>query len=432
MAPNPKPASSSSSSAPPAPFPIAACGSAHEAAITAVAARTQAPPELIAHHLLTLAATAAQRLISVRLPTGPVRPVSCWFLTLAGSGEGRSATESMCVGPIRQWHDEVMKTPGRAPLLLSPQRAGAHDRYARFARCGGAFAGAVADLLTTSAARNAEARSFCALWDGGIRAHSAVGTPTPPRLSVHLVLGAGEGRALLHSSDAANAGLLGRFLAVQPASRIGAREFTESDGAPPPALRALHAALIGLYERDITCDSRIIALNAPARAAWLAFARESEAAMTAEGPFAPIRPLAGRLAEHALRLAAVIAFIENDALTEITPHHLARGVDLARYYAAEALRLAGLRGPARAETDLLAALQAWLTRKYAGAEVYLRDVYCFGPGELRAAPVALRAMRQLEMLGFAEPVKASGAQAKGLRWRVAEAGAASLLQHTAA
>lgn len=368
----------------------------------------------------------------MRLPTGPVRPVSCLFLTLASSGEGRSATESLCVGPIRQWHDQVMKTPGRAPILLAPQRGGAHDRYARFARCGGAFAGDVADLLTSSHARGAEARSFCALWDGGIRASSAVGTPTPPRLSVHLVLGAGEGLALLHSEDAANAGLLGRFLAVQPASRIGAREFIESDGAPPAALRELHAALIGFYGREITCDARIIALNAPARAAWLAFAQDAEAAMTAEGPFAPIRPLAGRLAEHAARLAAIVAFIENDTLTEITPHHLARGVELARYYAAEALRLAGLRGRVRAETDLLAALQGWLTRKYAGAEVSLRDVYCFGPPELRSVSLALRAMRQLETLGFAEPVKASGALAKGLRWRLAAPGEAVHLQPTAA
>lgn len=96
------------------------------------------------------------------------------------------------------------------------------------------------------------------------------------------------------------------------------------------------------------------------------------------------------------------------------------------------LRLAQLRGRVRAETDLLAALQAWLTRKYAGAEVSLRDVYCFGPPELRSVSLALRAMRQLETLGFAEPVKASGAQAKGLRWRLAAPGAADLLQPTAA
>lgn len=430
--PPPAPSLPAAASIAPTSFPLEACGPQLEAAVTAVAARTQAAPELIAHHLLTLAAMAAQRLISLRLPTGLTQPVSCYFLTLAGSGEGRSATETLCVGPIRQWHDQMTTTPGGQAILLSPHRAGAHDRYARFARCCGAFAGAVADLLTTSHARSAEARSFCALWDGSIRASSVVGKPAPPRLSVHLVLGAGEGLALLHSADAADAGLIGRVLAVQPASRIGAREFLESDGAPPPPLCELHAALIGLYGREATCESRIIDLNAPARAAWLAFAHEAEAAMASDGLFAAIRPLAGRLAEHAARLAALLAFVENDALTEITPQHLARGVELARYYAAEALRLAGRRGPARAEKELLAALEVWLTRKYAGAEVSLRDVYCCGPGELRSAPVALRAMRQLEMLGFIEPVKASGAQAKGLRWRVAEPAAAGPLQHTAA
>ncbi|MCC6915629.1 MAG: DUF3987 domain-containing protein, partial [Rhodospirillaceae bacterium] len=86
------------------PFPVSACGPHLEAAIAAVAARTQAAPGLAAHHLLTLAAMAAQRLVSLRLPTGCTQPISAYFVTIAGSGEGRSAAEDLCVGPVRFWH----------------------------------------------------------------------------------------------------------------------------------------------------------------------------------------------------------------------------------------------------------------------------------------------------------------------------------------
>src|SRR5688572_26943399 len=85
---------------PAADFPLDSLGPHLAAAVVAAAARTQAPLELAAHHLLTLAAMPAQRLISVRLPTGPVQPVSCYFLTIIGSGEGRSAAERMCVEPV--------------------------------------------------------------------------------------------------------------------------------------------------------------------------------------------------------------------------------------------------------------------------------------------------------------------------------------------
>lgn len=77
MAPLPKPAPPPAQTytpaitlPPPAPFPAAILGPILAPAITAVAAQTQAPTSLIAHHILTLAAIAAQRLICVRLPTG--------------------------------------------------------------------------------------------------------------------------------------------------------------------------------------------------------------------------------------------------------------------------------------------------------------------------------------------------------------------------
>ena len=449
MAPIPKPPSPlsllSPTNTPRTPFPTSACGPHLEAAIVAVAARTQAPPELIAHHLLTLAAMAAQRLISVRLPTGRTQPVSSYFLTMAASGEGRSVAEAMCVGPLRSGQQRFLAQHARSedgPRLepvkisfLSPHRSGAndrYDRYARFARCSGLFAAVAADLLTPSSTRRNEADSLSALWDGGIVVTGAKDKALAPRLSAHLIATLGEGLALLRAPEVADSGLLGRLLTVQPASRIGARVFSESDGAPPPELEVLHTRLTALFARDATYETRVIAFSDEARQAWLAFANEAEAAMAPEGDFAPIRSLAGRLAEHAARLAAIIALVDDANLSEITPAMLGCGVALARFYANEALRLSNLRTPAPAEKDPMAALQAWLERKYTGAEVSLREIYCFGPAGMRSASAAMRAMRQLEMLGVVESATLPGVKSKGRHWRIPKAGDAGDLQHTAA
>jgi hypothetical protein len=488
MAPVPKPVAPAAppASLPPAAaptpatsFPTAACGPHIAAAITAVAARTQAAPELVAHHLLTLAAMAAQRLIGIRLPTGRTQPVSTYFLTIAGSGEGRSAAENMCVGPVRFWQqrfagkdmyrdekgrrlerhevnihideDNVTEIAFMAPvegselaaptkpfecdeIFLSLRRAGVNDRYDRYGRFGrrsGPFAGVAADLLTPSIARRNEADSLSALWDGGIVVSGGEDTGLAPRLSVHLVTAFAEGLALLRAPEVADSGLLGRMLAVQPASRIGLRDFVESDGAPPPALEALHARLTDLYAREATCETRVIALDVQARLAWLTFAKETEAMMAPDGAFAPIRALAGRLAEHAARLAAIIALLDEPDLAELTPPMLERGIALARFYAHEALRLSNLRGPALAEDDPLAALQAWLERKYVGKEITLREVYCYGPPVLRSATLALRAMRQLEVLGTIEFIKREGAK-KGGHWMLSAGRDLGVLQPTAA
>ncbi len=477
MAPIPKsaPVPAPLAVAPPTPrpvFPLSALGPRIEAAASAAAERTQAPPELIAHHLLTLAAMPAQRLISVRLPTGLVQPVSSYFLTLVGSGEGRSAAETLCVAPVRFWEkrftasvghvdekgramilrefsinlgriedgpegeekvinlDHYVPDPSYVPgkaaapfefdhVFLSLFRSGINDRYDRYARFGrrsGLFAGIAADLLTPSCARRNEADSLSALWDGRVVATGVEGASLAPRLSVHLVATVGEGLALLRAPEVKDSGLLGRLLSVQPASRIGARSFSESDGAPPPELHALHALLTELYAREATTETRIVVLDDKAKDAWFAFAHECEAAMAPDGPFASIRPLAGHLAEHALRLAAVVALIEDDTLKEIGADALARGIALARFYAAEALRLTDLREPQREEKDPVAALLSWLERKHAGQELGLRAIYSFGPPVIRSYAAALRAMRQLEKLGFVEVL--AGEPDGGPRWRI--------------
>jgi hypothetical protein len=395
-------------------------------AITAVAAQTQAPTSLIAHHILTLAAIAAQRLICVRLPTGAQRPVSCFFASLVGAGEGRGAAERLIVEAAR-----AAQPAPRIPSLnlfydpRPPRVRDGEDRYRSFVRQAGIFTRHPHDLIAPGAHRRAESSTLVALWDGKV-VKSAVTGPSYPRLSAHLVTTPRASRAVLGDADLLEAGVLGRLLVAAPASNIGAREFAPAeDDDPPPAFGRLLSYLGELYEKPPTAPARIIGFSKEAAAAWLSYARETEDAMRAGGALAAVRGFAVHLPEHAARLAAVVALMNDGALTEITAAQLETGLALARFYTEERLRLLDVAPPALSMSEQEDLLREWLQRKYEGKVITLRDLCRTGPRHVRDADTAYKFMRRMERLGIVQPANDTAPAASAPRrpvgryaWRV--------------
>lgn len=455
MAPNPRPERLSSLSAPrfdsPAAlqptFPTAALGPLLAPAITAVAAQTQAPLDLVAHHILTLAAMAAQRLISIRLPTGAQRPVSCFFASLVGTGEGRSAAEKTIVDTARLWErgfedafpmrvaahiDEGVDTGVQRPaplqhlnLFYDPRAPQVDDRYRAYARQSGLFARHPHDLIQPGRPRRDEAASLCALWNGRVFQRAA-GPTLFPRLSLHLTATPRAGRALLSDPELADIGLLGRLLVAVPPSRIGARTFmlAESD-EPHPAFNTLLAYLAELYEQHPCTETRVVTFSKGAAAAWLCYVQEVEAALAPGAVFASMRPFAGHLPEHAARLAAVCAFMNDCAFAEITETHLETGIALARFYADVRLDIQSEAAPMLSEQEKEELLRDWLQRTQSEKDVTLRDVCRTGPKMIRDADTAYKLMRRMERLGIVQPANAAFSGAAASRrtlsrhtWRV--------------
>ncbi|MCA0202077.1 MAG: DUF3987 domain-containing protein [Proteobacteria bacterium] len=434
-------------SAPPPPFPTAALGPLLSAAVTSVAAQTQAPAELIAHHILTLAAMAAQRLVSVRLPTGAQRPVSCFFATLIGAGEGRGAAEKMLVDTARLWErgfedefpmrvaahiDEGVDNGVQRPkplrhlnLFYDPRVPQPDDRYRAYTRQSGLFARHPHELLQPGRSRRAEAASLCALWNGKV-VQRAVGPTLFPRLSAHLATAPRVGRAFLGESELADAGLLGRMLVAAPASRLGARTFRLSNSDDPPlAFQTLLGALGAFYEKHPSADTRLVTFSNDAAAAWLSYVQEVEAAMAPGAVFYAIRPFAGHLPEHAARLAVLIALMEDGALAELTMRHLEQGVALARYYTEVRLRMQRVAPVVLSDEEQEEILKDWLAQRPAGEGLSLRDVCRVGPPQLRNADTAYKLMRRMERLGVVQPANPDFAGASRPRrpnvpyaWRV--------------
>ena len=139
---------------------------------------------------------------------------------------------------------------------------------------------------------------------------------------------------------------------------------------------------------------RCIPLASAAKAAWIQYADTIETQLGDGGVLEPVRGLANKAAEHAARLAGVLAVIENPDCAEISLVQVQAGIGLMDYYLTEALRVqsVGIGDPVLrlAETALNWLHDANLT------EVYPVLIYQRGPHGIREADTARRVLAILE------------------------------------
>jgi len=109
------------------------------------------------------------------------------------------------------------------------------------------------------------------------------------------------------------------------------------------------------------------------------------------------------LPEHAARLAAVLAIIENPAATEVSAELMIAGTTLTDHYALEALRLFGA---SQLDPDLRLAksLYEWLIHSWPEHLVSLPDIYQSGPNAIRSKKTAKKIVSILVEHGYLSPV----------------------------
>jgi hypothetical protein len=358
---------------PPAEYPIEALGPLANAA-KAVATLTQAPPAMAAQSVLAAATLAAQAHADVKLPHGAVRPLSGFFLTIAGSGERKTTCDGLALRGVNQveeqWRGEYEaamqdyrrdlaafkeatehakkhnRKQGRAaikealaavgdeprepprPVLLvndlTPDGLALHLEKSRpwagiFSAEGGGFIGGHAmnddNRMRMGAMLNAA-------WDGEPirRARVLTGYSFLPgrRISCHLMMQGAVAGKLLGDPMLADMGLLARCLTVQPESTIGGRVFQEPDRRAQVLLGDYTHRLSSMLQSapktragdDRALDPPEIECDPEARALWIAFHDEIEAEIADGNPLAPIRAFAAKLGEHAARLAGVLTIYE--------------------------------------------------------------------------------------------------------------------------
>jgi hypothetical protein len=380
---------------PPAdPFPVDALGPILGPAAMAIHDLIQAPLAICGQSVLAAAALCVQGYSNIDLPKQPGRPISSFFVSVAASGERKTAVDGEALRPIRKrvkelredyeaqlpqfkdamtaWEkarDEAKKqgngnyatiaaaltAVGPEPLkpLLpwltcsEPTFEGLYKLLSEgqpsigiFSDEGGAFIGGHG---MNDEAIKRTATGLSNLWNatdvtrtrGGDGATSLSGR----RLSVHLMAQPDIAAEMLSNPVLLDQGFLSRFLVTAPESGAGSREWREADPSSEPTIRRYEEALLRILRRPLPLvagkrnelEPPALQLTSEARALWVGFYNWSNTGSKAGGELVPVLSLANKIPEHAGRLAAVLTLVQDIEAREIGEEEMAAGITLAQH-----------------------------------------------------------------------------------------------------
>ena len=470
----------------PEPYPVDALGEILGGAAAAIHDITQAPLALCAQSVLGAAALAVQGHADVVLSEYLRRPLSLSLLSIAKSGERKTTCDDMALAPIkereeqlrdkyeaqlpdyRNKHDAWQKQREQIlrqkkstlieieadlreigpepvapiePMLVCPEPtfeglckalAIGQPSMGVFSNEGGQFVGGHGmspdNRLKTAAA-------FSKLWDGDpikrVRAGDATVTLPGRRVSLHLMIQPRAAMEFLGDDSLIDQGLLSRMLATYPTSTLGSRfsrdTLPESKAAYERYCDRLTAILrtppVTKEGSANELEPRDLPLSEEAAGTFLVFSDHVEGQLGPDGELAGITGFGAKLSEHAARIAGVLALIEDLEAIEVSTEAADQGIDLAQYYAGEALRLfeAGATKP-----DLLIAQRVleWL-QDWPEPAVSLPDIYRGGPRKVRDKTAARKFVNILVDHGWLIPMK-GGATIKGAvrqeAWQIVRGG----------
>jgi hypothetical protein len=423
---------------PPAdPFPVDALGNVLSSAAQAIHDRVRAPIAICGQSVLAAATLAVQGHANVELPTRQAKPVSGYFVSVAATGERKSAVDQEALWPIRKreaalretYNSELLdnenakcaceaarkaaitrakgdrsriKTAldalGASPLPpLVPILTCSEPTYEGLCRllphslpCVGIFAAEGGQFIgghgMADDAKLRTAAGMSAFWDGETvrRVRSLDGVTILPgrRLTLHLMAQPDVAAIWLGERLLVEQGLMSRVLLTAPESASGRRMWREASPASEAAMKCYGARLLDILEHPFPLAPgtrnelvpRTLALSAEARRLWIAFHDHVEGRLSAGGELEPVRGLANKLPEHAARIAAVLTLVANIDSNEIAGLEMERGIALTEHYVFEALRLFGA---SRVNGDLRLAqrLLDWLLTVWHEPNVSLPDIY---------------------------------------------------------
>lgn len=225
------------------------------------------------------------------------------------------------------------------------------------------------------------------LWDGKsikrIRSGDGVMTLIGRRLCMHLMIQPNIAADFLSDSELREQGLLSRILAVSPDSTIGTRFYRDISEINTEAISAFGSRLLEIFNYPVAvkdnCHNeltpKVITFSSTSKELFLEFADSVEKRMLPRGEFESIRGLANKLPEHAARIATTFCLFIDINTTILTDNYLKMGIDLAQYYAQEALRFLS-DGTTQDNKILLAEkLLDWLHNNWTEEFVSLPNIY---------------------------------------------------------
>lgn len=415
------------------PYPLAALPPELRQAAEGIHELTRAPLALCAQSVLAVACLAAQRLADVELPTGQASSLSLFFVSVAQSGERKSTVDRWAMAPLEEEErrQETAYRESRAqfdaeleawklarsaakreeqdsgavrerllklgPEPKAPPQPGLlvtmgtlegilsmledRDSVGLFSDEGGGFLAGYA-MAKENDRRTRTAAVFSSLWDGkAIREERRGGKLRlghSKRASMHLLVQPVVAEKLLGDEGLEGQGLLSRVLVVEPESTMGTRQWREPAPWAREAVDRYSERVRELLEGD-SSERQKLQLSDEARRQWIALHDEIETQLGPSGDLDSVRSFAAKAAEHACRIAGVLAVFEDPSATEIAS--LGPAVDLIRFYLSERLRLVGKLAEPYAEDAALVA--KWIHEKWEEKYISISDLLQRGPGRFR-------------------------------------------------
>jgi hypothetical protein len=450
---------------PSTPYPIGELGPTLAPACKAIRHVIQAPDAVCGSSLLAAASLATQGLADVHID-GRVIPLSLWCLTVAESGERKTAVDNEVMLPARETERELAKAYAEAiaayeieleqwsAMRDAAKRAVGKGKCAGLADelrnigppplpplqprliVGDFTAEGLAKLLAngrpsvgaftdeaalvfgghgmTRESVMRTAGTLSKLWDRGeldrIRSGDGAMKLWGRRLALHLLAQPVIAERAMSDDVLAGQGFLARCLLAWPTGTAGTRLYRAESLRDDPAMNHYRARMDELFQRTLPVkegernelEPRALRLDPSAHAAWRTVHDSIEQQLAPDKRYAMCKPWASKAAEQCLRIAGVLTLIEDPDAATISAPTIDRAAELALWHLGEAARLAGT---AELPTDVRDA-EALLNWCHATGRDCLYSTVALnkGPSRIRERSRFMRAIGELEDAGWAEPV----------------------------
>lgn len=231
---------------------------------------------------------------------------------------------------------------------------------------------------------------------------------------------------LMGSRFLENQGFLPRCLIAFPITTAGNRPYVERSCKDVPALCRYQERMNALLDRKLPVQPlpapqnelhpRTLHLTSEAKQRWIYFHDEIDRQLAPTQRLEFVKRFASKAAEHVLRLAGILALVDQPDTNEVNEIYIERGIKLVNYYLSEILRVQGYL----TINPEIALAQKTLEHFWAQGQefVTLVDAYQRGPSAIRQAKKARNIMQILQEHGWAQPCS-QGIEVEGRKYREA-------------
>lgn len=432
------------------PYPVDALGPILGEAARDIADLTQAPVGVVAQSVLAAATLAAHAHADV-LVDGNRYPISNLFITVAPSGERKSAVNEIVMREIKRHEDRLHRQfdenmrahglrqaqastlPGRRrttksddgpvlPIIVLQDVTydGIADSLLKGYPAPGIYTDEGATFIggrSMSAEQLARtAGGICTLWDGKLAPRLRKGRNSPGhkgcRVSMLLMVQPPVAEDFFAHRFLWDQGFFPRCLMIDAPGLAGTRAYKARQAGKLPSIRAYHRQIKRLMlmplpmvkEGRNALAPRSLTLTKLAKKEWIQCFNDIEKRLGEGGRYEHIPGVGSRAPQQILRIAGVLTMIGNPLATKIKVAEIVNARRLVTHYLWHARRFFSAVHVSEKMVWAKEVLE-WL-RNEGMARVTLQQEYQLGP--VRKAGEARAAMRVLETYGWVKQCRVEG------------------------